>query len=343
MSANLPPLLVAGAPADHFAMQTVRSAFDDAGIASELAPQDADARSAIIAAVAVARVLVVVHSRAAANAPGVLRAAEAAAGRRLPILVVRLDDAKPAAGLRTFLRGSPSIDATGGKLPQRLPGIVARVKEIIGIALAAGETPVSDAGIDIVGLDRRVPPLRWLVIGAIVIAAIGVLAWRGFERAAADSAYERGVAKLAGGDLDGAVAEFDRVLAYKPQMAEAWRQRGFASRDRAQQIASFSRAIALDAHDADALAARGRAYFASGDAERARVDMAAALQLVPDNAEWHGERALFALAASDADAAARDFRECARLEPRCPQAFAARIEAIETAQGSAHRDWFAAQ
>ena len=47
--------------------------------------------------------------------------------------------------------------------------------------------------------------------------------------------------------------------------------------------------------------------------------------------------------ANDDAAAQRDFRECMRLEPRCAQAFAARIAAVEATQQRAPRDWFAAQ
>jgi Flp pilus assembly protein TadD len=107
-------------------------------------------------------------------------------------------------------------------------------------------------------------------------------------------------------------------------------------------IASFSRAIALDPRDADALAARGRARFANGDVGRARDDLTAALAIVPGNAEWHGERGLFEMSAGDDDDAVRDFRECARLEPRCPEAFATRFAAVARAQGKPARDWFAA-
>jgi methylmalonyl-CoA mutase cobalamin-binding subunit len=342
MSPNMPPVLLAFAPADRFAAETVRDAFAKAGVGVDIAPQDGTARSAIAAAITIARVVVIVHSRAANGDAGMLRVAEAAAGRRLPMIVVRVDEAKPASGLRSFLRGAPSIDAAGGKLPQRVKGIVVRAKQAAGIPLGdAEEVDDGEGGIDIMSLDRpRLTP-AWIAVGVVVLAAIGVLAWRGYERAATQSAFERGVAKLAAGDLDGAAADLDRALARRPDWADAWRQRGFASRDRTTMIASFSRAIALDPRDADALAARGRARFAGGDSVHAREDLSAALAIVPGNAEWHGERGLFAMSAGDDDAAARDFRECARLEPRCPEAFAARIAAVAAAQHKPARDWFA--
>jgi hypothetical protein len=337
-------MLLAFAPADRFAADTVRNALAEAGLACDVAPQDGDAKSAIVAAVAVARALVILHSRATTGDAGVLRVAEAAAARRLPMVVVRVDDSKPASGLRTFLRGMPSIDATAGKLPDRLAGIVVRARQAAGLAPGDAES-VDDGqgGIDLWSVERRRVSPRWIVIGAVVLAAIAVLAWRGYDRAAAQSAYDRGVARLAEGDLDAAAANLDAALERRPEWAAAWRQRGFASRDSATQIANFTRAIALDAHDADALAARGRAYLASGDAGRARADLTAALSAVPDNAEWHGERGLVELLTNDEAAAQRDFGECARVEPRCREAFAARISAVEASQNRASRDWFTAQ
>lgn len=344
MIANMPPMLLAFAPADRFAADTVRNALAEAGLACDIAPQDGNAHSAIAATVAVARALIVLHSRATTGDAGVLRVAEAAAGRQLPMVVVRVDDTKPAAGLRAFLRGVPSIDATAGKLPERLSGIVVRAKEAAGIALADAED-IDDGrgGIDLWSIDRRHVSAGWVAIGAAVLLAIAVLAWRGYDRAAAQSAYERGVAQLAEGDLAAAAANLDEAVQRRPDWAAAWRQRGFASREPAAQIANFTRAIALDAHDADSLAARGRAYLASGDAARARADLSAALVAVPDNAEWHGERALAELLVNDEAGALRDFHECARIEARCAEAFAARVGAVEAAQGRAPRDWFAAQ
>jgi len=340
----MPPILLAFAPADRFAADTVRNALAQAGLACDVAPQDGNARSAIVASVAVARALIILHSRATTGDAGVLRVAEAAAGRRLPIVVVRVDDTKPTAGLRTFLRGMPSIDATAGKLPERLAGIVVRAKEAAGIALDDAEA-IDDGhgGIDLWSVDRRQVPPAWIAVGVVVLAAIAVLAWRGYDRAAAQSAYERGVARLAEGDLAAAAANLDEAVRRRPTWAAAWRQRGFASRDDAAQIANFTRAIALDPHDADSLAARGRAYLASGDATRARADLSAALAAVPDNAEWIGERGMVELVARDDDGASRDFRACARLDPLCAQAFGARIGAVEKSQNRAPRDWFAAQ
>ncbi|MEP7064019.1 MAG: hypothetical protein ABI881_16645 [Betaproteobacteria bacterium] len=339
----MPPLLLAFAPADRFAADTIRNALASAGLACDIAPQDGNARSAIVAAVAVARALLILHSRATTGDAGVLRVAEAAAGRRLPMLVVRVDDTKPGSGLRTFLRGMPSIDATAGKLPERLAGIVVRAKEAAGIALGdADAIDDGDGGIDLWSVDRRRISHAWISIGIVVLVAVAVLAWRGYDRAAAQSAYDRGVARLADGDLDAAAVNLDEAVRRRPGWAAAWRQRGFASRESAAQITNFTHAITLDAHDADSLAARGRAYLASGDAPHARADLSAALAAVPGNAEWYGERGLVAMLANDDAAAQADFRECMRIEPRCAQAFAARIAAVEATQQRTPHDWFAA-
>ncbi len=339
----MPLVLLAFAPADRFAADTVRNALTGAGLTCDIAPQDGTARSAIVAAASVPRALVIVHSRASVGDVAILRVAEAAAGRRLPMLVVRLDDTKPASGLRTFLRGMPSIDAAGGKLPQRVAGIVVRTKQAAGIALDdADAIDDGEGGIELWSAERHRVSRAWVVTGVILFGVIAVLAWRGYDRAAAQSAYERGVARLADGDLDAAAANLDAALARRPDWGAAWRQRGFASRDASSQIASFSRAIAIDANDADSLAARGRAYLHNGDAAHARADLSAAIARVPDNAEWYGERGLVAMLANDDAAAHGDFLQCAKLQDRCAEAFAARISAVEASQNRSPRDWFAA-
>ncbi len=341
MAANMPPMLLAYAPADHFAAETLRKAAEDRGLGVEVAPQDAGAQSAIAASASVARVLVIVHSRATVADLGVQRVAEAAGARKLPTLVVRLDDAKPSSAMRRLLRGAASIDATSGKLPQRVEGIVARARHAAGLS-AGADVPTADApGIDPWGPERRQVPRSVVAALVVVLAVLAVLAWRAYDRSSAQAAYDRGIARIAQGDLEQAGTDLDAALQRRPDWAAAWRQRGFAARDPAAQVRYFTRAIELDPADADALAARGRAFFAAGDAARARNDMGAALDLVPANAEWRGERGLFAIAAGDDAAARADFRECQRIDARCADAFASRIAALESAQGRPPVDWFA--
>jgi tetratricopeptide (TPR) repeat protein len=337
-------ILVAYSPADRFAAETVSRALGDAGMPCDSysgAPGD---RAALATAVGNVQALVILHSRTAAADEHVLRLAEAAAGRRLPMLVVRMDATAPSPGLTAFLRTVPWVDAANGKLPDRLGGIIVRVKQLCGVPLGDADAEAVDdreGGIDLWSIERRRVPRIWIVIGLVLLAGLAVLAYRAYDRFAAQSAYDRGVASIAQGDLDAASVDLGEAVRRRPDWALAWRQRGFASRDPGAQITFFTHAIKLDGNDADALAGRADAYLRSGDAARARSDLTAALARAPDTADWYGQRGMAEMLLNDDAAAAADFKHCATLDAQCAASFGTRITAIETAQNRTPRDWFA--
>jgi tetratricopeptide (TPR) repeat protein len=344
MSAGHPHVVLGFSAADRFAADTVKAALEDSGLACIVAPDDATDAAGIAAALAAALALVIVHSRATGADMAVLRAVEAATGRRLPLVVVRLDAAKPSPGLATFLRKVAAFDAADGTLPARLTALTTRVRRVAGLVpTTAEEVDDGAGGIDLWAVERRHVHRGWWVAGALIVAGIAVLGWRAHERQAADQAYERGVARLASGDVNAAVLEFDAALARRPAWGAAWRQRGFAVADPRVQIGDFTRAIEIDAADADALAGRARAYAQLGDYRRAAADFGAALARAPDIAPWYGERALVLLLLGEEAAAAADLTRCRQLDPRCADTFAPRIVTIETALNRPPRDWFAAQ
>ncbi|MBS0320910.1 MAG: hypothetical protein JSR18_10255 [Proteobacteria bacterium] len=327
-----PQVLVAYTAADRFAADTVMEALRGAGLAVLPAAGD----------VTGARALVLLHSRTAAADASLLRIVDAAAASKLPILVVRLDTEGPTPQMKAKLRSVPWLDAANGRLPERLQGIVNRVKSNVGVPLDDAEAvDDGEGGIDLWSVERRrVPPL-FVAISIVVVAGIAVLLYRAYDRFAAQNAYDQGVAALADGNLDGAAHALDDAVKRRPTWALAWRQRAFATTDPAAQVTYFTRALALDPADADALAGRARAYLRAGDAASARVDYTAALARVPDSAEWYGERGLASLALGDDAAAANDFARCQALSPRCRESLAPRIAALEAAQKRTPRDWFA--
>ncbi len=176
-------------------------------------------------------------------------------------------------------------------------------------------------------------------MGLLILAGLTVLAWRAYDRYATQSAYDRGVARLAEGDLDAAAVSLDDVLHRRPDWALAWRQRGFASRDASAQSGISPARSNLIRRMRHALAGRGRAYVAIGDTRLALADLTAALAIAPDTSDWYGDRGLAELLQND-DAAAADFRRCAALDPHCTASFGARITAVEAAQNRTPRDWF---
>ena len=344
MSAGPPHVVLCFAAEDRFAADTVIAALRDADLGCIVAPDDPADAAGIAAALAAARALVIVHSRVTGSDKAVLRVVEAASGRRLPLVVIRLDAARPATGLATFLRKAAAFDASDGTLPARLTALTIRVKRAAGIAMGDADAIDDGAGgIDLWAIERRRVHPGWWIGGALIVAGIAVLGWRAFERQAADVAYQRGVARLAAGDADAALRHFDDALARRPAWGAAWRQRGFATVDPKSQVDAFTRAIELDAADADALAGRGRAYAQLGDYRRAVADLGAALAHAPDTPSWYAERGMVRLLLGDDAGAAADFDRCRKLDPRCAETFGPRITAVETALGRPSRDWFAAR
>jgi hypothetical protein len=343
MSAGPAQVVLAYAKADRIAADTIRNALDHAGVRCVDAPGEANDKAATEVALSGSRALVVVHSRAAGTDRALLRVVEAAARRRLPLIPVRLDADKPAPGLAVFLREAPWFEVPAGMLAGRLAPLVARVKLAAGLPLGDAElVDDGEGGIDLWAVERRRVHRGWWLVAAAVAVVVAVLAWRAYDRYAAERAFEAGVARLATGDLAGAAAQFDAALARRPDWAAAWRQRGFASEESAAQIAAFSRAVQLDATDADAYAGRGRARAQAGDYRGAVADFDAALALAPDSAAWHGERGLLRMLLAEDAGAQADFARCAQLDPQCGETFSPRIAAAEEALNRPPQQWFGA-
>jgi len=94
--------------------------------------------------------------------------------------------------------------------------------------------------------------------------------------------YTRGTEKLAKGDYDGAIEEFNRAIQLKPAYADAYTGRGtakLAKGDNDGAIEEFNRAIQLKPQFADAYTGRGNAKRAKGDIDGANLDLATAAAL----------------------------------------------------------------
>lgn len=202
-----------------------------------------------------------------------------------------------------------------------------------------------DDGTGGIPVSPRRPVLRataWIAL-VLVAGAIAVLGWRTMERNAIYQAYADGVRALAAGRLDDARMMFDRVLAKRPEWPAAWRQRGFASADPGQAVADFTQAIALDPDDADAYAARGRAWLVARQPAKGIDDLSRALELgartgvaATTITAWRAERGVARLDAGDATAAVDDLRHVA--QARDTPADHQRLAAALAAAG----DWTAA-
>jgi tetratricopeptide (TPR) repeat protein/DNA-directed RNA polymerase subunit RPC12/RpoP len=94
----------------------------------------------------------------------------------------------------------------------------------------------------------------------------------------------RGTAKETKGDLDGAIADYNRAIELDPKLAQAYNNRGRckeAKGDLDAAIADHNRAIELDPTYASAYNQRGNAKEAKGDPDGAIADYNRAIELDP--------------------------------------------------------------
>ena len=117
--------------------------------------------------------------------------------------------------------------------------------------------------------------------------------------------HKRGCGRLDIGDIDGALGDFDRVIALDPAYAEAYQQRGLVHRCRGDldlALADFSRTLELTASEELTC----RAYFhraltrvSQGDVDGALDDLTALLEHRPSTVEAYLNRGTLRLRSGD--------------------------------------------
>ncbi|HUE30733.1 MAG TPA: tetratricopeptide repeat protein, partial [Verrucomicrobiae bacterium] len=185
--------------------------------------------------------------------------------------------ASPVLG---FVQTGPQIAADRYTYLACLPWAVLVAAAVQRAALARGRLawPVSAAALVALGV---------LTIGQIAVWRDSFALWEYTLRIDPTNyiAYtNRGVARHARGDLEGAFADYDAALRYNPGHAEAYNDRGivrFAHGDMDGAIADYSAAIRLRPEYADAYENRGIAREAKGDLDGALADYSAAIRLRP--------------------------------------------------------------
>ncbi|KAB0239503.1 CHAT domain-containing protein [Microcystis aeruginosa EAWAG127a] len=104
--------------------------------------------------------------------------------------------------------------------------------------------------------------------------------------------FEQGYQKAINGDFIGAIASFDRALEFKPDLHQAWQNRGaaLANLGRLEEaIASYDRALEIKPDDPDGWNNRGIALGNLGRLEEEIASYDKALEIKPDFHEaWYG-------------------------------------------------------
>jgi tetratricopeptide (TPR) repeat protein len=136
--------------------------------------------------------------------------------------------------------------------------------------------------------------------------------------------YNRGVARKAKGDLDGAVQDYSEAIRLKPDDADAFNNRGVARKAKGDldgAVQDYNEVIRLKPDDADAFYNRGIARQAKGDLDGAVQDYSEAIRLKPDYAAAFYNRGIARSDKGDLDGAVQDYSEAIRLKPDDTAAF----------------------
>src|SRR6266513_2041731 len=128
----------------------------------------------------------------------------------------------------------------------------------------------------------------------------------------------RGIEKAKNGDLDGAIADFDRAAELDPKNDAPYYNRAQAKRlknDTAGAIADYTRAIELGSTNPAAYNNRGNARVENKDRDGAIADYTRAIELKPDYARAYYNRAILKKEKGDKAGAEADFKTAEKLDP----------------------------
>jgi tetratricopeptide (TPR) repeat protein len=129
----------------------------------------------------------------------------------------------------------------------------------------------------------------------------------------------RGIEKAKNGDLDGAIADFDRAIKADPKNDAPYYNRAQAKwlkKDAAGAIADYTHAIELGSTNPAAYNNRGNARSENNDPDGAIADYTRAIELKPDYARAYYNRAVTKEAKGDNTGAEADFTMARKLDPK---------------------------
>ena len=133
-----------------------------------------------------------------------------------------------------------------------------------------------------------------------------------------ENLVNRGIEKAKNGDLDGAMADFDRAIELNPKDDAPYYNRAQAKRlkkDAAGAIADYTRAIELGSQNPAAYNNRGNARAENNDRDGAIADYTRSIELKPDYARAYYNRAVAKQEKGDAIGAKADFKTAGKLDP----------------------------
>ena len=147
---------------------------------------------------------------------------------------------------------------------------------------------------------------------------------QGQQLSSADEYSQRGIARFEKNDLDGAIADFTKVIEMNGKDQEfCYYFRGMAhyrKGDTNQAIEDLSSAIAIKP-DPRFLDDRGNLLARRGELDRALADLSKAIEIAPQFAKAYGDRALVHLMRGETTDAELDFKKCFELDSKLEPQF----------------------
>jgi tetratricopeptide (TPR) repeat protein len=137
----------------------------------------------------------------------------------------------------------------------------------------------------------------------------------------------RGNARKGKGDLDGAIADYNKALESQPRFAEAYYNRGLAFQTKDEldgALRDYSTALLLAPRLTDAYVNRGQVRQRKNDLDGAIADYNSALQQKADEASTYFARATALQAKKDLEGAVSDYSKTIELDPSSARAYANR-------------------
>lgn len=154
----------------------------------------------------------------------------------------------------------------------------------------------------------------------LLLGLLLVVVWpvQGQTPTTADDYYNRGIARGKAGYLEGAIADFSKVIEMEPLSAQAYYNRGYArhlTKDLDGALADYAKYIELEPRDPDGYNNRGNVRRAKGDFDGAIADLNKVIEIDSRYAKAYYNRGFTLEAKGDPDRAIADYTKSIELEP----------------------------